>query len=80
MMIMEYMEHGSLQEVLLNPSIMMEAELIHSILKDIAQGVRFLHASNPPVIHGDLKPGNVLIAHRKAKKATGTPCGWLQNS
>lgn len=28
---------------------------------DIIEGVTFLHAQEPPVIHGDLKPHNVLI-------------------
>eukprot|EP00980_Cylindrotheca_fusiformis_P000777 scaffold184_cov125-Cylindrotheca_fusiformis.AAC.12 len=89
MLIMEFMEHGSLQEVLLNPTMVIESDLILHILKDIAQGVRFLHSSDPPLIHGDLKSGNVLIdskfraklsdfglSKRKPDKATGTPL-WM---
>lgn len=89
MLIMEFMEHGSLQQVLLNPTMVIESDLILHILKDIAQGVRFLHSSDPPVIHGDLKSGNVLIdtkfraklsdfglSKRKPDKATGTPL-WM---
>ena len=32
-----------------------------SIVRDIAQGLRFLHTANPPVVHKDLKSKNVLI-------------------
>lgn len=80
---------GSLQEVLSNPTMVLEAELILSILKDIASGVRFLHSSKPPVIHGDLKSQNILIdskfraklsdfgfSNLKPEKATGTPL-WM---
>mmetsp|Transcript_39052 Transcript_39052/g.94427 ORF Transcript_39052/g.94427 Transcript_39052/m.94427 type:complete len:423 (-) Transcript_39052:211-1479(-) len=89
MLIMEYMEHGSLYEVLRNPTIFLESNLVLHIIKDIARGVRFLHSSNPPVIHGDLKSGNILIdsrfrakladfgmTKRKQKQATGTPL-WM---
>ncbi|CAJ1963245.1 unnamed protein product [Cylindrotheca closterium] len=61
MLVMEFMEHGSLYEVLQNPTIALESDLILHIIQDIAQGTRFLHSSNPPVIHGDLKSGNILI-------------------
>jgi serine/threonine protein kinase len=86
---MEFMEHGSLGEVLQNPTIVLESPLILRMLQDIAQGVRFLHSSDPQVIHGDLKSGNVLIdstfraklsdfgfSGRKPTKATGTPL-WM---
>ncbi|CAJ1963247.1 unnamed protein product [Cylindrotheca closterium] len=61
MLVMEFMEHGSLYEVLQNPTIALESDLTLHIIQDIAQGTRFLHSSNPPVIHGDLKSGNILI-------------------
>ena len=49
------MDRGSLYDVLRDDTMVLEAESLHSILQDISQGMRFLHASEPPVIHGDLK-------------------------
>lgn len=31
------------------------------LVRQVASGLGYLHAQNPPVIHGDLKSGNVLI-------------------
>ncbi|KAG8896692.1 hypothetical protein FRB99_008760 [Tulasnella sp. 403] len=31
------------------------------LVRQVAQGLTYLHAQSPPVIHGDLKGGNVLI-------------------
>jgi len=70
MMIMEYMDHGSLYDVLHNETMSLEGEIILPILCDIAQGLRFLHAATPAVIHGDLKAANVLVDSRfRAKVA-----------
>jgi len=70
MMIMEYMDHGSLYDVLHNETMVLDGEIILPILCDIAQGLRFLHAADPSVIHGDLKAANVLIDCRfRAKVA-----------
>merc|ERR1711935_342000 len=63
-------DHGSLYDVLHNDTMVLEGEIILPILCDIAQGLRFLHAATPPVIHGDLKAANVLVDGRfRAKVA-----------
>ena len=89
MIVLEYMEHGSLYDILHNETMPIDGELLLPILRDIAQGVRFLHASEPQVIHGDLKSANILIDSKfRAKVAdfglsskknvggTGTPF-WM---
>lgn len=66
-----------------------QSEIILQICRDIAQGLRFLHTSRPPILHGDLKGRNILIDSRfraklcdfglstkKSLKITGTPF-WL---
>lgn len=90
MLVMEYMQYGSLFDLLHNNTIAVDGEFISPILQDIARGARFLHAADPPIIHGDLKAANVLVDGRfrakisdfglSAKKkylgATGTPY-WM---
>ena len=89
MLVMEYMDHGSLYDLLHNDTVLIEGELILPILRDIAQGVRFLHAASPRVIHGDLKAQNILVdskfrakvtdfglSQKKRLGATGTPF-WM---
>ncbi|EKX31508.1 hypothetical protein GUITHDRAFT_83074, partial [Guillardia theta CCMP2712] len=61
MLVMECMEYGSLYDLLHNDTAVIEGELILPILCDIAQGIRFLHAARPMIIHGDLKAQNVLV-------------------
>ena len=67
MLIMEYMENGSLYEALRNESINLSSQDdILIIAQDVARGLRFLHSAD--VIHGDLKSKNVLIdANFRAK-------------
>ena len=89
MLIMEYMDHGSLYDLLHNETVILEGELLLPILRDISQGVRFLHSADPQVIHGDLKAQNILVDSKfRAKVAdfgltqkkhlggTGTPF-WM---
>lgn len=52
MLVMEYMDHGSLYDILHNMTMHLDGEIILPLLKDISQGVRFLHSANPTVIHG----------------------------
>ena len=62
MLVMEYMGRGSMYDVMRNPEEIEEYdERVVSILKDVAQGLRFLHSAKPQILHGDLKSKNVLI-------------------
>eukprot|EP00547_Thalassionema_nitzschioides_P016529 CAMPEP_0194240680 /NCGR_PEP_ID=MMETSP0158-20130606/6778_1 /TAXON_ID=33649 /ORGANISM="Thalassionema nitzschioides, Strain L26-B" /LENGTH=1190 /DNA_ID=CAMNT_0038975425 /DNA_START=76 /DNA_END=3648 /DNA_ORIENTATION=+ len=89
MLVMEYMDHGSLHDLLHNDTLVLDGDLVLPILRDIAQGLRFLHAATPKVIHGDLKAANVLVdskfrakvadfglSQKKRLGATGTPY-WM---
>ena len=49
-------------DLLHNETVIMEGEQILPILRDVAQGLRFLHAADPQVIHGDLKAQNILVS------------------
>jgi serine/threonine protein kinase len=60
-LVMEYMELGSLYDVLQNKTVALDGDLLLPILQEIAQGVRYLHASDPPIVHCDLKSKNILI-------------------
>lgn len=55
MLVMEYMNHGSLSDLLRNETMYIEASTLLSVLWDVAEGMRFLHSVKPKVIHGDLK-------------------------
>ena len=56
-LIMEYMEKGSLYDILHNQTTILEQDILLPLLQDICSGIRFLHTADPPVIHGDLKVG-----------------------
>ena len=89
MLVMEYMEHGSLYDLLHNETMLIESELLLPILRDVTSGVRYLHAATPQVIHGDLKAQNILVdskfrakvadfglSQNQNKGGTGTPF-WM---
>lgn len=86
---MEFMNHGSLHDLLHNETMAIDGEIIMPILQDITQGIRFLHSADPEVIHGDLKSHNILVdarfhakvadfglSQKKQMGGTGTPL-WM---
>ncbi|KAF8316078.1 kinase-like protein [Clavulina sp. PMI_390] len=67
--IFPFVERGSLEDLLANfePGQMMQLSDLIEILVGTARGVSYLHSRKPPVIHGDIHPGNILIGE------TGSP-------
>ncbi|XP_065864824.1 receptor-like serine/threonine-protein kinase At2g45590 [Euphorbia lathyris] len=63
-LVYELMENRSLQDALLDRKC---EELMHwrkrfDVVTDVAKGLEYLHHfCNPPVIHGDIKPSNILL-------------------
>ena len=55
LLVMEFMQRGSLRDLLSNQTFPLDAEQTLPLIRDVLQGVRFLHAADPPIIHGDLK-------------------------
>lgn len=65
-LVMEYMETGSLETLLVNEPL--PWELRFRIIHETAVGMNFLHCMNPPLLHLDLKPANILLdAHYHVK-------------
>ncbi|KAK9121449.1 hypothetical protein Syun_019066 [Stephania yunnanensis] len=63
-LVYELMRNGSLQDALINRKFeeLMDWEKRLEIAVDIAKGLEFLHfRCQPPIIHGDIKPSNVLL-------------------
>ncbi|KAF5196141.1 Receptor-like serine/threonine-protein kinase [Thalictrum thalictroides] len=64
LLVYELMHNRSLQDALLDKkcSELMEWNKRFAIAFDIAKGLQFLHTvCDPPIIHGDIKPSNILL-------------------
>ena len=59
-MIMELMD-VSLTAYAVKPDVGFKERI--GILLDVAEGLRYLHTCNPPVIHRDLSPNNILLKY-----------------
>ena len=70
LLVMEFMDHGSLYDMAHNETMVFDGEILHSVFQDIAQGMRFLHSATPQIVHSDLKASNILVDGRfRAKVA-----------
>ncbi|XP_065194716.1 uncharacterized protein LOC135826012 [Sycon ciliatum] len=63
-LVMEYLRRGSLYDNLHDPKVQLEQEDMLRFALDIARGMRYLHSSNPPQIHRDLKSPNLLVSDK----------------
>ncbi|KAI3787361.1 hypothetical protein L1987_41789 [Smallanthus sonchifolius] len=64
LIVYEYMQNGSLQDALLYRKCpeLMDWKIRFKIILDVAKGIDYLHFScNPPIVHCDIKPSNVLL-------------------
>lgn len=63
LLVYEYMHNRSLQEALFDEDYPAQLfwERRFDIIVDTCKALAFLHACEPPIIHGDVKPSNVLL-------------------
>ncbi|KAF8324082.1 kinase-like protein, partial [Clavulina sp. PMI_390] len=59
MMVLPFIDRGSLQDLLDEQPL--TSESFEQILTGAARGVLYLHSRQPPIVHGDIHPGNILI-------------------
>ncbi|KAM5141569.1 ankyrin repeat and protein kinase domain-containing protein 1 isoform 2-T2 [Mantella aurantiaca] len=77
--VMEYMENGSLEKLI--PTHTLSWQLKFRFIHEIALGMNFLHIMNPPLLHLDLKPGNILLdEHLHVKISDFGLSKWKENS
>ena len=58
--VMDYIDGESLQAKLDRGYRFTEKE-VRKYFEQICEAVRYLHSQNPPIIHGDIKPDNIMI-------------------
>jgi len=68
--ITEWIPKGSLKNLLEDPMIEIDYNNVISFAIDIARGLQFLHAHDPPIIHRDLKSENLLVTNNWRIKVT----------
>lgn len=59
--VVEFMSRGSLEHLLRDAAVDLPFAKRLQFLHDCAQGMQFLHECNPPLVHRDLKSGNLLV-------------------
>lgn len=57
--VMEFMANGSLEKML--PTHSLSWQLKFRIIHETSLAMNFLHSIKPPLLHLDLKPGNILL-------------------
>ncbi|KIO16875.1 hypothetical protein M407DRAFT_85510 [Tulasnella calospora MUT 4182] len=73
MLVFPWSENGSLDVYIRKHKKLRSVEKL-KLLCDAARGLEFLHSRRPPIVHGNLKPGNVFITNelRAALRFFGT--------
>lgn len=60
-LILPYCQNGSAFKYV-SPDMQISEDEAWKVLHDVAAGLAYLHGKNPPIIHQDIKPDNILIS------------------
>jgi serine/threonine protein kinase len=72
LLVLEYVDNGSLSDYL-NRNRRVDIKIACRLINDVARGLNYAHSKN--VIHGDLKPDNILITKTLEAKITDWSVG-----
>jgi serine/threonine protein kinase len=72
-LVLEFVEGGSLYDLLAHSSGLLSWDLQLSFALQAAKAINYLHTSSPPVVHKDVKSANFLIKDKN--KLLLTDCG-----
>ena len=81
----EFIKGGDLQSVVLK-QVKLDWLTVAKVIYDIAVGLEYMHSLNPPILHCDLKPANILVVDIHAKspnisvKIADIGCARLANN
>ena len=67
-LVLEYLEYGDILDYIQTYPTECTPIFKYSRMREISSGMRYLHSLHPPIIHGDLKAGNVLLGKNKEAK------------
>ncbi|KAF3793578.1 putative U-box domain-containing protein 53 [Nymphaea thermarum] len=78
-LVYEFVENGNLENHIFGHNSMLSIEKRLKIAAEICLGLLFLHSAKPhPIVHGDLKPANILLdVNNKVKIADFGICRFL---
>eukprot|EP00002_Diphylleia_rotans_P035707 TRINITY_DN781_c0_g1_i10.p1 TRINITY_DN781_c0_g1~~TRINITY_DN781_c0_g1_i10.p1 ORF type:complete len:2527 (-),score=625.44 TRINITY_DN781_c0_g1_i10:128-7708(-) len=79
-LVSELMLHGTLFDVLHDRGKDISVQLRTHFMYDIVKGMNYLHSSNPPILHRDLKSLNVLVDDRFRLKVSDFGLSTLQGA
>ncbi|KAJ4959183.1 hypothetical protein NE237_026294 [Protea cynaroides] len=79
-LVYEYMENGSLDDILFNKNRQLEWGMLNEIAIGTAKGIAYLHEEcQQRIIHYDIKPGNVLLDEKLSPKVADFGLAKLSN-
>ncbi|KAB2908967.1 MAG: serine/threonine protein kinase [Ignavibacteriales bacterium] len=68
--VMEFVEGRTLSEIIRKEVGPIRRERAVHLLKQMLEGMAYIHSQNPPIIHRDLKPLNILVTKDDVVKIT----------